>query len=454
MQTSPRTPITVWLSWLAVLLIAAGLPVLGVLLPKWRSSTPKDVRVGPDVQNLISLRNAIGAREVLPHATPTTRASSTTQPNDPMTHSVLEQFEKGTDTSESKRLQFAIATAELVSGNEALPLLKTIDSPVLKPDRDTLAAIYTFGPDAVDAASKRALVDRWNYLGEVATTYGKTTQDPGRARVVAAGRRTLITVFGALGVVGLAGCAGFVLLIVGVVLLSLGKLHTRYARDPSVGPAYLESFAIYLVSYLGISILMGLAGLHGMAWSWLLAPLIVAVACWPALARREPWPLLRQGLGWHTGRGLLIEVPLGVVGYVAGLPVVLLGLIAMLVLNKFAAASPSHPIVQDVLNGPWTHVAGLYALACVFAPIAEETMFRGALQHHLRRRWNWIASGGLTSLIFAAIHPQGWTAIPVLGAIGLVLSGIREWRGTIVASMTAHALSNAFVTTLLVLAAR
>jgi membrane protease YdiL (CAAX protease family) len=63
-----------------------------------------------------------------------------------------------------------------------------------------------------------------------------------------------------------------------------------------------------------------------------------------------------------------------------------------------------------------------------------------------------LISGLISSLIFAAVHPQGWTAIPVLGAIGFVLASIREWRGTFIASATAHALNNAVVTTFVILA--
>ncbi|MGN6728054.1 MAG: CPBP family glutamic-type intramembrane protease [Tepidisphaeraceae bacterium] len=45
-------------------------------------------------------------------------------------------------------------------------------------------------------------------------------------------------------------------------------------------------------------------------------------------------------------------------------------------------------------------------------------------------------------MIFASIHPQGWAAIPALASIGLVLALIRQWRGSLVPSMVAHALHN------------
>jgi len=59
----------------------------------------------------------------------------------------------------------------------------------------------------------------------------------------------------------------------------------------------------------------------------------------------------------------------------------------------------------------------------------------------------------VVSILFAAIHPQGWTAIPVLGAIGFVLAMIRIQRNSLVASMTAHALNNGMMLTVLILAA-
>jgi membrane protease YdiL (CAAX protease family) len=78
-------------------------------------------------------------------------------------------------------------------------------------------------------------------------------------------------------------------------------------------------------------------------------------------------------------------------------------------------------------------------------------MFRGILFHHLRTRWSWPASAGLVALIFAAIHPQGWAAIPILGAIAIVLAALREWRGSIIAPVAAHAFNNFIVITIALL---
>ena len=131
----------------------------------------------------------------------------------------------------------------------------------------------------------------------------------------------------------------------------------------------------------------------------------------------------------------MVEFFMGIVGYIAGVPVVVLGFFITWVLLKLSGAQPSHPIVGDIQE---SSPLLLYGLASVMAPIVEETMFRGALFHHLRRRWSWLPATLLVSFIFAIIHPQGWTLVPTLGAIALVLAGLREWRGSIIAAPARH----------------
>jgi membrane protease YdiL (CAAX protease family) len=63
-----------------------------------------------------------------------------------------------------------------------------------------------------------------------------------------------------------------------------------------------------------------------------------------------------------------------------------------------------NPVEELITGNAWKLVA-LYVLVCGFAPVMEETMFRGALFHHLRRRWGWLGSASVVAVIFAIIHP-------------------------------------------------
>ena len=58
------------------------------------------------------------------------------------------------------------------------------------------------------------------------------------------------------------------------------------------------------------------------------------------------------------------------------------------------------------------------------------------------------------AVIFAIIHPQGWTVAPTLAAVAMVLAAIREWRGSILAPMAAHACNNFIVLSFALMVAR
>src|SRR5262249_15293611 len=104
-------------------------------------------------------------------------------------------------------------------------------------------------------------------------------------------------------------------------------------------------------------------------------------------------------------------------------------------------------------------IVQLLFLASVVAPLVEETMFRGVLHRHLReasRRWggflSFLVSSAIISFLFAAIHPQGWIAIPPLMALAVGFSIAREWRGSLLPSMVAHGLHNGALLVMLFLA--
>jgi membrane protease YdiL (CAAX protease family) len=114
---------------------------------------------------------------------------------------------------------------------------------------------------------------------------------------------------------------------------------------------------------------------------------------------------------------------------------------------------PAHPLVFMDTRGWWNKFL-IFFLASFVAPLVEETMFRGVLYRHLRgvtrqagTILSMIISGSIASFIFAAIHPQGWIAIPVLMSLAYGFTILREWRGTLIPGMVAHGLNNGIVFT-------
>jgi len=172
----------------------------------------------------------------------------------------------------------------------------------------------------------------------------------------------------------------------------------------------------------------------------------------PAAKSREYGlqPSVRQSLGWHRGRGIWIEIAFGFLGYIAYLPILLLSAYITVLLSHGKAMT--HPVVPELMQAHGNHMLLIILAAVVAAPIMEETFFRGALFAHLRSRRRWIIAAPLVGLIFAVIHPQGWPAIPVIGGLGVFLCALREWRGSLIAPMTAHALNNLGALTLLLIA--
>ena len=55
---------------------------------------------------------------------------------------------------------------------------------------------------------------------------------------------------------------------------------------------------------------------------------------------------------------------------------------------------------------------------------------------------------GISSVIFAGIHPQGFIFVPVLGGLAVAFCIMREWRGSINPGMVAHAINNTVMITL------
>ena len=311
-----------------------------------------------------------------------------------------------------------------------------------------LRSIYSSGPQSITAEQRDSLKTSLGWFGELAVTQGRAGSEPDRAEIMQSAKRSYLILMGAVAVLFGGLFIGFLLLILAVVLFAMGKIRSKFQPLEPIGqPVLLETFALWGAAYLLLSFSMHRwkSGGYVLMFEGLFLLLSFLVALWPLL-RGFSWLQLRVALGWHAGAGLITEMGIGALGYIAGLPVIAVGVLLTLILSKVGHANPTHPIQME-FAGPMTmgkFFSLLFAIS-IAAPLLEETMFRGALYAHLRRRWWPWLSAILVSILFAAIHPQGWAGIPVLASIALVLATLREWRGSLVASMTAHGINNGAV---------
>ena len=330
----------------------------------------------------------------------------------------------------------------------------------IRKDIDLLRRVYETGDATwLAPAESQRLQDRYGYFGSVALTHGVTPPSATLDDVGAASMRTFFTVFIAVVIAITAMLMGFVLFVIAAVLLARRKVTLRlgWQLNPvrNMHHPFVETMALFLWMFIGVALLSGVLqqqfGLDlNPALVWLMLPL----ALWP-LARGASGDQLRMGLGWHTNgkgaRGVFKEMTCGVVGYLAGLPIFLAGVILTIILLVVTQSEAQHPISERLDHSLWG-IVSLYLLAVVWAPVVEETFFRGALFAHSRVFLPALLSGLIVGLLFAAIHPQGWAAIPALTSLALVFALIREWRGSLIGSITAHALHNGFIVTMLTVA--
>jgi membrane protease YdiL (CAAX protease family) len=144
-------------------------------------------------------------------------------------------------------------------------------------------------------------------------------------------------------------------------------------------------------------------------------------------------------LGALFGAGLFAATTLGV------FPVVRL-------LWELVAGNPPSPITQPVVPadpGPAQLVVGVIAVIAA-APIGEELFFRGMIFGSLRSRFGFWVAGAISSAVFAIVHVQPPLVI-LMFFVGFALAFIYERRGSLTASIAAHAAFNLIGFTLILL---
>jgi membrane protease YdiL (CAAX protease family) len=351
-----------------------------------------------------------------------------------------------------EKLCAAVVIGEVEGADAARARIVGIESELKDTDvrvADVLKTLYARGLDSIDTDQRELLKSKLGWYGELALVHGAPPDNPARQALVYPAVRSIVVFTVAGVVIGVALLAGTVLFIIALVRILGGKLIRQFPIVTARPVPFLEAFALYIALFVvGAFVISAFLPGDSLQWEIGLIILLPIAYFWPRIRGVSHDDAIRT-LGWHTGRGIFREIGCGIVGYLTGLPVILVGLLILLILVTVTKAQPSHPIQQEAVSTP-AQIFKLYFIAAIWAPVFEESMFRGALFGYMRSRWSWIASAALVALIFALIHPQGWTTVPALFAIALVLAGIREWRGSLVGSITAHALHNGTLMTIFI----
>jgi membrane protease YdiL (CAAX protease family) len=370
------------------------------------------------------------------------------------------------------RLRLAILIGELQGPAEAAAYVKEVQAALGKgaasdPEGDLLAVLQRLYQDyaaqrwqapSVAPAERARLQQELGWFGDLALAPAKGAS-PQRQQLLAAAQRTFWTSIGVIALFLLALGAGLVLLLIWGILALCGAVGSALTTPSAHGGIYVETVALWLLFHTGASLL--LAGLGLSETGYWLAETGVALAglgvlIWPVL-RGVPWSVVRREIGLTWGRGLVREPAAGLTCYLMAFPFLGMALFLFVLLQVLGGAEggfapPAHPVVRPLWHGGWGVRLVLLVLACVLAPVVEEIMFRGLLYRHLReatRPWgsvlSFLASTAASSLLFALLHPQGLLAVPLLMALAFGFCLAREWRGTLLPGMVAHALNNGLI---------
>ncbi len=233
-----------------------------------------------------------------------------------------------------------------------------------------------------------------------------------------------------------------------VYLILMNRLAWRF-KLPSVSPDFcLEIFALYLLGMLLSSQATRLFQADAIRLSILTIPCLLGLVCWPIINGISRQDLITAlGFRLESVNKVVRDIIAGPFVYVASLiNIVIVVSFYLLFLEALNVntSSGTHPIVPILISDEdRTRSYLIVALAVIIAPLVEEVMFRGALYSWLRARMGAVSAIFTSSAVFAAVHPQGLVGLVPLMAIGATLALLREWRGSLIAPIIAHACFNA-----------
>ncbi len=322
-----------------------------------------------------------------------------------------------------------------------------------------LETLYTSGIESLEPSQRSQLVNRYGYIGQFALTHGLDATDTTRAKLTSGFMPIVMMGLLMFMVIIFFPLAGLVLLVLGVVKISSGKMKLRNPKPAKGGSVFLETYALFVAGFLVISIATFFVSNSSMpelaAFSLLAQWLLLFTIFWGLVRgmRSRDW---RQAIGLHTGEGVFKEIGCGILAYIASLPVYLVGVAITVILlfgvdfitqmkNGGAQGAPepvTNPVFEMIAQGGIISTLLLFLLATTWAPIVEEAIFRGALFRHFRASMHWVFAAFISAVLFAYMHDYGPLMVAPLIALGFMFAFMREWRGSLIAPMTAHFLHN------------
>ncbi|MDG2013465.1 MAG: type II CAAX endopeptidase family protein [Pirellulaceae bacterium] len=479
-QESPRSPADPyldhrkrirglpWLAWIVVI----GLTIF-VMSSHFFAEPPEptaELSKSELLQAVYVGKLAVGISEISP---------------EPMSTSDAQQMLQGIDVGPiEQRFCYLILTNELIGPEEALKRLAELKTKVARADIsfnknqereiDILEDIFTQSKDEqvpqLSESDRVFLEDKLPWYGELAVN-SKITKSEQRKAIFQRAKTSTIFLFGLLVLFVGMFLTGIVLFFIFLAKVLGGRLKYRVVDDSRYGAVYIETYAIWFSLFVAISIAIVASGTNGLnlGSTTLMMLLPLSALIWPILRGVALTDML-DDLGLRL-RNPFVEILAGIVAYMAMLPVMLLGVLGSVVVfllmgvlspatttGEFGPNGISHPIVENAFSGnPLQTILTIFFIASVLAPLTEEIMFRGVLYRTLRdgsRRSSRVASvvfaAFTSSLIFAAIHPQGLIGIPILTVLACGFCLVRQWRGSLVAPITMHALHNGLTMSMLI----
>lgn len=438
-------------AWVVILAIVGGLVQRTMLARKSDSTTLNNLQ---DQAADFSFRYMVGTYEFVRALDPTADAKIYNDTKAAMSAGPL-----------SQQLRFVVLAGELKGPGQALTELAELKAPEAAPLVEILTRLYRdyerkeFTAPSVSGSERDQVRAALGWVGELALHPAGTSDTARRAALLASAQRTFFTVIIAFLGCGFFGLAGLPCLLTVLILARNRRLLSGLGPPSGTGGLYAETFALWLVLFVGLNVLLTVLPLPGLPLAFKGAGFLftLVVLVWPVLWG-VPWQQVRAEVGLTWGRRPWLEPFLGVFTYLSCLPLMSIGLLLTILLMKAPAwflgdkepvAPPYHPIAEGIGQADWWQLLQLVFLASVVAPIVEETVFRGLLYRHLREatgKWaavgSMLVSATVVSFLFAVIHPQGWLGIPVLMSIAYGLTIAREWRGTLLPAMIAHGLNN------------